>query len=389
MKRVFLIVLDSFGIGALPDANLFGDDGANTLKSISKSPHFYIPNLIKCGIGNIDGVDFLEKTDTPLGFFGKCAELSKGKDTTVGHWEIAGVISENPMPTFPNGFDDEIIKEFQKRTGKRVICNKPYSGTEVIKDFGREHQKTGDLIIYTSADSVFQIAAHTDVVPLEELYKYCEIAREMLVGEWGVGRVIARPFEGEYPNYVRSAKRRDFSLSPVDKTVLDALKESGYDVISVGKINDIFAGAGITEKYKTSSNSEGINTTISLMEKDFSGLCFTNLVDFDMVYGHRNDTNGYANAISEFDSYLPKIINGLKDDDILIITADHGCDPGDISTDHTREYVPLFILGNDIKPKNLGTQPTYAFVAKTISDYFNLDYNPKSFEYLLGDENEN
>ena len=382
MKRVFLIVLDSFGVGALPDAHLFGDSGANTLKSISHSHKFNIPNLIKCGIGNIEGVDFLEKTDTPLGFYGRCAEISKGKDTTVGHWEIGGVISESPMPTFPNGFDSEIIKEFEKRTGRRVICNKPYSGTEVIKDFGQEHIESGALIVYTSADSVFQIAAHTDIVPLEELYRYCLIAREMLTDKWGVGRVIARPFEGEYPNFVRSTKRRDFSLAPTGKTVLDALKESGYDVISVGKINDIFAGCGITEKYKTSSNLEGIKTTINLMEKDFSGLCFTNLVDFDMVYGHRNDVDGYASAISEFDSFLPRIIGGLRDEDLLIITADHGCDPGDTSTDHTREYVPLFIIGKGCKSQSLGTLPSYSAVAKIISSYFDLDYSPESFKYL-------
>ena len=389
MKRIFLIVLDSFGIGELPDASLFGDTGANTLKSIASSSYFKIPNLIKCGIGNIEGIDFIEKTDTPLGSFGRCKEISNGKDTTVGHWEIAGVISKKPMPTFPNGFDNEIIKEFEKRTGRAVICNKPYSGTEVIKDFGREHIETGALIVYTSADSVFQVASHTDVVPLEELYRYCEIAREMLVGKWGVGRVIARPFEGDFPNYIRSTKRRDFSLSPVDKTVLDALSESGYDVISVGKINDIFAGCGITEKHKTSSNLEGIEKTISLMKKDFFGLCFTNLVDFDMVYGHRNDIDGYARAISEFDSYLPKIIEGLKNDDLLIITADHGCDPGDSSTDHTREFVPLFIIGKKVKPKDLGTLPSYSYVAKTISDYFNLNYSPKSFEYLKETQDEN
>ena len=382
MKRTFLIVLDSFGVGALPDAHLFGDSGANTLKSISGSAKFNIPNLKKCGIGDIDGVDFLGKTDTPLGFHARCAEISKGKDTTVGHWEIAGVISEKPMPTFPNGFDHEIISEFEKRTGRRVICNKPYSGTEVIKDFGREHIESGALIVYTSADSVFQIAAHTDVVPLDELYRYCEVAREMLVGKWGVGRVIARPFEGEYPNFIRSAKRRDFSLAPTGKTVLDALNEGGYDVISVGKINDIFAGCGITEKYKTSSNLEGIKTTIDLMSKDFSGLCFTNLVDFDMVYGHRNDIDGYASAISEFDSFLPEIIGGLRDEDLLIITADHGCDPGDTSTDHTREYVPLFIIGKSCAPKNLGTFKSYSIVAKIISDYFCLDDCPESFKYL-------
>lgn len=382
MKRVFLIVLDSFGIGELPDASLFGDKGANTLKSVSKSSYLKIPNLIKCGLGNIDGVNCIEKTDTPLGIFGKCAELSMGKDTTIGHWEIAGLVSKNPMPTYPNGFEAEIVDEFEKRTGKKVICNKPYSGTEVIRDYGKEHIETGALIVYTSADSVFQIAAHEDCVPLDELYKYCEIAREMLVGKWGVGRVIARPFIGEYPNFTRTSSRRDYSLEPSGKTVLDALKKSGRDVISVGKINDIFAGKGITEKYKTHSNSEGIKTTISLMDKSFFGLCFTNLVDFDMVYGHRNDIDGYAKALAEFDSYLPQLIKNLKRDDLLIITADHGCDPGDISTDHTREYVPLLVIGHGCKAKNIGTIPSYGIVAKIITDYFNLNYNSEAFSHL-------
>lgn len=374
MKRAFLIVLDSFGIGELPDAHLFGDRGANTLGSISRSEKLRIPNLISLGLGNIDGVNCIEKADTPLGVFAKCEEKSMGKDTTVGHWEIAGLISENPMPTYSNGFDKEIIEEFEKRTGKRVICNKPYSGTEVIYDYGREHTKTGALIVYTSADSVFQIAAHEDVVPLEELYSYCKTAREMLVGKWAVGRVIARPFIGEFPNYKRTSARRDFSLEPTGKTVLDALKENNFDVISVGKINDIFASRGITEKYKTHSNLDGINKTIELMSKDFCGLCFTNLVDFDMIYGHRNDIDGYASALSEFDMYLPRIMSSLRDDDLLIITADHGCDPGDTSTDHTREYVPLLIYKKEINPKNLGILPSYSVIAGTIAEFFGIDY---------------
>ena len=374
MKRAFLIVLDSFGVGALPDAHLFGDMGANTLGSISKSQKLQIPNLISLGLGNIDGVTHIAKSNTPIGVFAKCEEKSMGKDTTVGHWEIAGLISKSPMPTYKNGFDKEIIDEFEKRTGKRVICNKPYSGTQVIYDYGREHIETGALIVYTSADSVFQIAAHEDIVPLEKLYEYCQIAREMLVGKWGVGRVIARPFIGEFPNFKRTANRRDFSIEPTGKTVLDALKENNLDVISVGKINDIFASRGITEKYKTHSNLEGISKTLELTNKDFCGLCFTNLVDFDMVYGHRNDIDGYATALSEFDSYIPQILSSLRDDDLLIITADHGCDPGDNSTDHTREYVPLLIYKNDITPKNLGTLPSYSVIASTLADFFSIDY---------------
>lgn len=382
MKRAFLIVLDSFGIGALPDADLFSDAGASTIKSVSRSKKLNIPNLIKCGLGNIDGVDCIEKTDTPCAFYGRCEEKSMGKDTTVGHWEIAGVISKDAMPTYQDGFDAEIISEFEKRTGKRVICNKPYSGTEVIYDYGREHIKSGDLIVYTSADSVFQIASHEDVIPLDELYRYCEIAREMLVGKWAVGRVIARPFVGEFPNFVRTSNRRDFSLEPPEKTVLDSLKENGFDVVSVGKISDIFAGRGITKSHKTHSNLEGIEKTIELLESDFSGLVFTNLVDFDMKYGHRNDIDGYAMALSEFDHCLPTIIDKLKSDDILIITADHGCDPGDISTDHTREYVPLLVYKKGAVPENLGTLPSFSVIAKTISEYFGIDYETKYDGFL-------
>lgn len=366
MKRIILIVLDSFGIGPMPDCLNFGDENPNTLKSISKSKEFHIPNLIKMGLGSIDGVDSVEKTDTPFGVFGKMAEKSNGKDTTVGHWEISGVISNEPLPTYPMGFPKEVIEEFERLCGVKTICNMPYSGTQVIYDYGREHLKTGNLIIYTSADSVFQIAAHTDIVPIEKLYEYCQIARRLLSGKHGVGRVIARPFEGKFPDFKRTSQRRDFSLEPNGKTMLDTLYENGFDVISVGKIYDIFAGRGITEKAKTSSNFEGIQKTLEYMDKDFNGLLFTNLVDFDMLYGHRNDIDGYASALSEFDNYLPKIMNKMRDDDLLIITADHGCDPGDTSTDHTREYVPLLLYHKDCVPKNLGTKESFTFVSEVI-----------------------
>lgn len=366
MKRIILIVLDSFGIGAMPDCLEFGDKSPNTLKSISRSKKLSIPNLISWGLGNIDGVDCIEKTDTPFGVYGKMAEKSRGKDTTVGHWEICGVISDKPLPTYPNGFPDEVISEFKRCCQIKTICNKPYSGTQVIYDYGNEHLKTGNLIVYTSADSVFQIAAHTDIVPIEKLYEYCKIARKILTGKHGVGRVIARPFEGKFPNFIRTSKRRDFSLEPTGKTVLDTLFEQGFDVISIGKIYDIFAGRGITEKVKTSSNLEGIQKILEYIDKDFNGLLFTNLVDFDMLYGHRNDIDGYASALSEFDSYLPKIIEKLNSDDLLIVTADHGCDPGDISTDHTREYVPLLLYHDGCFPKSLDTKDSFSFISEVI-----------------------
>ncbi len=373
--RVFLTVLDSFGIGALDDAHLFGDSGANTLKSISSSKYLSIPNLIRCGLGNIDGVDSIKKTDTPLGIYGKLAEKSMGKDTTVGHWEISGIVSKSPMPTYENGFPSEVISEFERLTGYGVICNKPYSGTQVIYDYGREHLETGKLIVYTSADSVFQIACHEDLVPIEKLYEICRIARKMLVGKHGVGRVIARPFVGEFPNFKRTANRRDFSLEPPSKTILDALMSAGLDTISIGKIYDIFAGRGISEYYLTHSNAEGIDTLLNVMEKDFFGLCFTNLVDFDMLYGHRNDIDGYARALSEFDARLPIMLEKLRDDDIFIITADHGCDPGDISTDHTREFVPLLVLGKGITPKNVGQVDGFGSIAKTIAELFGVNFD--------------
>lgn len=383
-KRIFLTVLDSFGIGELPDAEIFGDKGANTLGSVAKSPFFSAPNLTELGLGNIEGVA-ISPVRSPIGAYGRCAEKSKGKDTTVGHWEIAGVISESPLPTYPNGFDKYIIDEFERLCGRGVLCNKPYSGTEVIRDYGAEHIKTGKLIVYTSADSVFQIAAHEDVVPIEELYRYCKIARRLLCGKNGVGRVIARPFVGEYPNFTRTSNRHDFSLEPTGKTMLDAIKESGLDVISVGKIFDIFAGRGITESYFTGSNEIGIKKTLELMDKDFCGLCFTNLVDFDSSYGHRNDVDGYAKAISFFDTFLPQMMQKLGKDDVLIITADHGCDPGDVSTDHTREYVPLLIYGDKIKTVNLKTRDTYADICATVCDMLGVDFCGvgKSFKHEI------
>lgn len=367
-KRIFLIVLDSFGIGDAPDADNFCDLGANTLKSISRSKKFNIPNLKKIGLCNIDGVE-LTKSKSPIGKFGALQELSNGKDTTIGHFEIAGIISEKPMPTYPDGFPEEIITEFEKQTWCGTICNKPYSGTQVIADFGEEHIKTGKLIVYTSADSVFQIAAHTDIVPLEKLYEYCRIARRILVGEHAVGRVIARPFNGEYP-FTRTADRHDFSIESSEDTMLDKLSAKKFDVISVGKIADIFANRGITEKYYTHSNDEGMEKTLALLNKKFCGLCFTNLVDFDMKYGHRRDVDGYANAISEFDNWLNEFMPKMKNDDLLIITADHGCDPMFKGTDHTREKVPLLLYSKCIKPENLGTIQGYNFISKLILDNF-------------------
>lgn len=365
-KRVFLIVLDSSGIGEAPDADFFGDKGANTIKSISTSKEFCIENLKNIGFTEIDSLSYLGKGDLKSEV-ARLQEKSRGKDTTIGHWEIAGVVSEKPLPTFPEGFPQELLDKFSRLTGRNMLCNKPYSGTEVIKDYGEEHLKTGSLIIYTSADSVFQIAAHEDIVPPETLYEYCRIARKLLVGELGVGRVIARPFEGEYP-FKRTSRRHDFSLEPPKKTMLDELKDKGFDVIGVGKINDIFAGKGLTEYTYTKNNDDGMKKALEYQKKDFSGLCFINLVDFDMVYGHRNDVDGYARALADFDKWLPQFIENMKSDDVLIITADHGCDPGDTSTDHTREYVPFIMYGENIEPKNNGTLDGFTFVADTVKN---------------------
>lgn len=369
-KRVFVIVLDSFGVGELPDAAAFGDEGSNTLRSVASRVEFNCPNLEKLGLFNIEGcqVGGHVAVEAPASAYGRMAESSCGKDTTTGHWEIAGLVSTRAMPTYPDGFPSEVIEEFEKRTGKKVLCNKPYSGTQVIADFGKEHLETGDLIVYTSGDSVFQIAAHESVVSLEELYGYCKIAREMLQGEHAVGRVIARPFGGEHP-FVRLPGRHDYSLEPHGETMLDRLKRDGFDVISVGKISDIFAGRGVTESYPTKSNKEGMEITVSLQDKDFDGLCFVNLVDFDSAFGHRNDPSGYARAMSEFDVQLGEFLRGMRKDDLLIITADHGCDPTTPSTDHSREYVPVLIVGGGIEPCDLGTKPGFSFVSETVEDY--------------------
>lgn len=374
MKRVFLIVLDSCGIGEMPDAKDFSDHDCNTLKRISASPYFSYDNLFKMGIGNIDGVDYLKRNENAKGAVGRLSEKSKGKDTTIGHWEIAGIVSEKPLPTYPDGFPDGILDKFTKITGRGVLCNKPYSGTDVIKDYGQEHIKTGKLIVYTSADSVFQIAAHEDVVPVEELYEYCKSARKILTGVHSVGRVIARPFKGDYPDFVRTSGRHDFSLEPPAKTVLDAISESGKEVYAIGKISDIFASKGITKKAFTVSNSDGMQKTMEALSFDFNGLCFTNLVDFDMKYGHRQDIDGYAKAFSEFDKWLPSFTENMKKDDILIITADHGCDPGDDHTNHTREYTPFIAFGKNIKPLNIGTRNTFADIGATVAYYLDVDY---------------
>lgn len=374
MKRVFLIVLDSFGIGEAPDAAAFGDKGANTLKSISRSAHFSIPNMRRLGLFNIEGLENMGTVPCPEAAHARMREKSMGKDTTIGHWEIAGIVSPDPLPTYPNGFPSEILDEFSKATGRGVLCNKPYSGTEVIRDYGEEHLKTGDLIVYTSADSVFQIAAHEDLVPVEQLYEYCRAARKILCGKHGVGRVIARPFVGEAGNFTRTANRHDFSIEPTGKTLLDAVKDAGRDVIAVGKITDIFAGKGVTETIITHGNPEGMQVSLDIAGRDFNGLCFINLVDFDMVYGHRNDIDGYAKAIAEFDLWLPAFLDRMNEDDALIITADHGCDPGDVSTDHTREYTPMLLFGSKIKSENLGTRSSFADIAATVAEMLAVDF---------------
>lgn len=375
MSRVFLIVLDSVGCGELPDAADFGDAGTNTLLSCSRSEFFDMENMRKMGYFNIDGVDIGPKETNPTGAFCKLKEVSKGKDTTIGHWEISGIISKNPLPTYPNGFPDEVLDEFKKKTGRGVLCNLPYSGTAVIDEYGEQHIKTGDLIIYTSADSVFQIAAHEDVVPVETLYEYCQIARDILQGKHGVGRVIARPFIGEPGNFTRTSRRHDFSLEPTGVTMLDKIKDAGKDVLSVGKIVDIFVERGITEYVRTEGNADGIEKTLKYMDKDFDGLCFVNLVDYDMLYGHRRDIDGYAKALTYFDKKIPEMISKLKDDDILMVTADHGCDPAFLkTTDHTREYIPLLMYGKNIKAgTNYGIRDTFADIAETVLSYLGVE----------------
>lgn len=371
--RVFLIVLDSVGIGALPDAAAFGDAGSNTLKSCSESAAFSLPNLGKLGLFNIDGVACGVPADAPQAAFARLSERSNGKDTTVGHWEMAGVVSEQPLHVFPEGFPEEFLERFSAAVGYGVLCNRPYSGTKVLEDYGEEHLKTGKLIVYTSADSVFQIAAHEELVPVPELYKICETAREMLTGELAVGRVIARPFIGEPGNFTRTAKRHDYSLSAPGETVLDRLEKQGKTVYSVGKIVDIFNGRGITKAVRTKNNMEGVDAALQAMQEEFSGLCFINLVDFDMLYGHRNDVEGYAKALSEFDKRVPELLSALRDGDVLMITADHGCDPGTPSTDHSREYIPFLAYGKGIEPKNMGTLHGFDRIGKAVEKLLSGD----------------
>ena len=383
MKRIFLFVLDSCGIGAMPDSEAFGDIGVNTLRSCASSDKFSIPNMIAAGLGNMDGIDYLPKVDAPNGAYARLQEASMGKDTTIGHWEIAGVVSPRALPTYPDGFPQEVLDAFEKATGRGCLCNLPYSGTDVIRDYGQQQLDTGKWIVYTSADSVFQVAAHEEFIGLEELYDACHKAREILRGEHGVGRVIARPFVGDSETgFKRTSNRHDYSLEPPARTMLDAIKDAGMDSIAVGKIHDIFAGYGDTEYVYNKSNTNGMEHAMHYAGKDFRGLCFVNLVDFDMLYGHRRDIDGYAAALTEFDTWLGEFMKQLGEEDLVMITADHGCDPAyTATTDHTREYVPLLILGKKVKPVNLGTRVGFADIAATVTDLLGVDYETtgKSF----------
>ena len=387
INRITILIMDSVGIGALPDSEKFGDVGVNTLGNIVKAfPDIKIDNLKKMGVGNIEGFNELDATDNPIASYGRSLEFSNGKDTTTGHWEIAGLKIEKPFKTFPNGFPDEVINEFERLTNRKVLCNKPASGTVILEELGEEHMRTGNPIVYTSADSVFQIAAHEEIIPLEELYKMCEIAREILRGENQVARVIARPFIGTKGSFERTSNRHDYSLDPFGKTVLDIAKEANYEVKAVGKIVDIFNGNGITESVHTVSNMDGVDKTIEYLKTDFKGILFTNLVDFDAKFGHRRNVEGYKKALEEFDRRIPEILETMKDDDMLIITADHGNDPTYKGTDHTREYIPLLVYGKKIKKNiNLGTRKTFADIAATISDILKIDStgNGESFKDLI------
>ena len=376
MKRIFLFVLDSCGIGAMPDSERFGDVGVNTLKSCATSSKLHIPTMLAAGLGNIDGVDYLPKIDAPTGAVARLTEASMGKDTTIGHWEISGLISPEPLPTYPQGFPREVLEAFEAATGRGCLCNLPYSGTDAIRDYGQEHLDTGKWIVYTSADSVFQVAAHEEKVPLEELYDACHKARNILRGKHGVGRVIARPFVGDGASgFKRTPNRHDYSLEPPAETMLDAIKAAGLDSIAVGKIHDIFAGQGDTAFVFNKSNANGMEHAAHYAAKDFHGLCFVNLVDFDMLYGHRRDIDGYANALTEFDTWLGGFLPTLGEEDLVMVTADHGCDPAyTATTDHTREYVPLLVLGKKVKPVNLGTRTTFADIAATVTELLNVEY---------------
>lgn len=387
INRITILVMDSVGIGALPDSEKFGDIGVNTLGNISKKMGgINLPNLVELGLGNIDGLEGLDSTENPIGSFGKSMEISNGKDTTTGHWEIAGLHIDEPFKTYPEGFPEHVISKFEELTGRKVLGNKPASGTEIIIELGQEHMETGNPIVYTSADSVFQIAAHEEVIPLEELYKMCSIAREILMGEDQVARVIARPFIGEIGNFTRTPNRRDYSLDPFDKTILDFTSEAGYDVMAVGKIEDIFNGQGITKEIHTKSNMDGVDKTIEFLDTDSKGIIFTNLVDFDAKFGHRRDAKGYKEALEELDLRIPEILSSLREDDMLIITADHGNDPTYKGTDHTREYIPIIVYGKKVKAGvNIGTRETFADIAATIADILDIE-KPKigrSFKDLV------
>ena len=383
MKRIFLFVLDSFGIGAMPDAESFGDVGVNTLASCAASAELKIPNMIAAGLGNIQGVTCLPRAEAPTGAFARLTEKSMGKDTTIGHWEIAGIVSPDPLPTYPEGFPAEILDAFEAATGRGWLCNLPYSGTDVIRDYGEEQMKTGKWIVYTSADSVFQVAANEELIPLEELYDACHKARNILRGKHGVGRVIARPFVGNSAgNFKRTSNRHDYSLEPPRETLLDALKAAGLSSIGVGKIHDIFAGIGTTEHVYNTSNTNGMEHAMHYAQTDFEGLCFVNLVDFDMVYGHRRDIDGYARALSEFDAWLMGFMEKMGEEDLVMITADHGCDPGyTATTDHTREYVPLLMLGKGVKQVDLGTRGSFADIAATVAELLGVPFETPGISF--------
>jgi phosphopentomutase len=384
MKRAIIVVMDSVGMGELPDADKYGDIGSNTLGNISASIEgFELPNLQKLGLGNIDGMVGFKKADAPIGSYGRMAEKSAGKDTTTGHWEISGIVLDKPFPTFPKGFPTEVMAAFENAIGTKTLGNIVASGTEIIKQLGEQHVKTEYPIVYTSADSVFQIAAHEDVVPIEKLYEMCRIARGILTGDYAVGRVIARPFAGPVGNFARTERRHDFSIEPIGKTVLDSTVEKGYRVKAVGKIEDIFSGKGITDAIHTRNNMDGVEQTLEYLQEEFEGIIFTNLVDFDMQYGHRNNVEGYANALIEFDASLPEILDALKEDDMLIITADHGCDPTTPSTDHSREYVPILVYGKKLKQNvNLGTRSTFSDLAATVADYLRVEIPVNGTSFL-------
>lgn len=382
-KRVFLIVLDSCGCGALPDAGRFGDEGTHTIRSCVETGQLYIPNLTKMGLFNIGGIGCGTPAENPCAAYGRCAEKSAGKDTITGHWEIAGLISDTPMKTYPDGFPEEVLNQLRAASGREILCNLPYSGTEVIRDYGKQHMETGALIVYTSADSVLQIAAHESIVPVPELYRICQAAREIMQGEYAVGRIIARPFVGEYPNFTRTANRHDYAVSPPAPTMLDVLKAAGMEVLSVGKIADIFDGQGITESFRTRSNDDGMGKAAALATRQFEGLCFVNLVEFDSHYGHRRDALGYTRALNTFDAQLGALLTMLRDEDMLIITADHGCDPNAHGTDHTREHIPVLVWGKSIKPVNLGTRGTFADIGRTAMDYLGVQTGNLAGESFL------